>query len=176
MATYFFKDKIPYTPTQNSVIKKILETEIFKPKDKVLDIGSGTGKVLFQIAQKSDTKDLTGVEKRFELFLYSKLKKFIYQLFNPKLRNKTIRFIHDDIRNHDISIYNKIYLFSLPVFTEKYLMSTLEQDLKKGTILICTMFKLPESEYFEKIKLLEIPDRLLFKKRIIKVYLYEKIK
>ncbi len=176
MATYFFKDKIPYTPTQNSIIEKIINTEIFDSKDNILDIGSGTGKVLFQIAQKSKAKRLTGVEKRFELYLYSKLKKFFLTLFHPNLKDKKIKFVHNDIRDHDISAYNKIYLFSLPVFTKKYLMGILEKDLKKNTVLICTMFELPKSEYFQKTKTLKIPDKLLFKKRTIKVYIYKKIK
>lgn len=173
--TYFIKDKLPYTPTPNSITKKIVKKNIFTEKDKILDIGSGTGKILFRLATKTTASDLTGVEKRKELYLYSKLKKLCLGLIYPQIRQKNIKFINDDIVNHDLSKYNKIYMFSLPKFTEKYLTPKFNKELKKGTQIITTMFEIKKNKNLKLIKTIKAKDWILIKKRTIKVFIYEKI-
>jgi SAM-dependent methyltransferase len=180
VSTYKSSNKIPFTPTQNSIIKKILDENIIKEDHKVIDIGSGTGKVLFALAGKG-INDLTGVEIRKELCLISNLKKLFkitipQKIFNVK-NNINIKLICDDARKIEIKEYDIIYLFSLPDFTKKHLLSKLANEVKKGAKVITVMFDLPDKEEknsFVLERILEIPDKLIWKDRTLKVWVYTK--
>ena len=76
------------------VCKRIVDSAFLNKDEKVLEIGPGLGSLTHFICQQTNNLTVVDIDERMIAFL-----KLIY---------KDIIIVQDDIRNHDVSGYNKI--------------------------------------------------------------------
>jgi ubiquinone/menaquinone biosynthesis C-methylase UbiE len=67
-----FKNPVPYVPTDRKTIKKMIEAVNIKKGDRIIDIGSGTGRIVFAVAKHYDG-EVIGIEKTPILYSISRL-------------------------------------------------------------------------------------------------------
>lgn len=135
--TMFYK--VPFLPS-SSLFKEAVKYLDIKDGDKVLDIGSGDGRVLFYASKKYPMASFVGVEKSFLLTIYSRFKKIL-------LGRKNLRFECKDILQYDISDFDAIYMYLLPEFVDEVLLP--EKKLKTGCTVVS--FHYPLGKKFSNI-------------------------
>jgi len=123
--------EVPFLPSSKLYKEAIKHLEIEKG-DKVLDIGSGDGRVLIYAARKYPEAEFVGIERNTLLVGYSKLLKLIFDLPN-------LSFHHIKAEEFNISGFNKIYMYLLPEFSDKILMKK-KDDIKNGTVILSFHF------------------------------------
>ena len=107
----------PFEPSKDDKIKTILKLSSPRKKDKILDLGSGDGRIVMAFAEKG--YEAHGYEINPSLVLYSIIKSKIKHL-------KNAHFHLGNFWNKDISKFNTIILFQIG-----YIMPKLEQKIKK---------------------------------------------
>lgn len=90
--------------TEVAVAIQAAQLLVTKPKQKILDIGSGVGKFCF-VAGSYTEADYTGVDYR---------KHFVELCTNIKIKHrfKNVNFIHNDIMNIDFTKFDSFYFFN----------------------------------------------------------------
>ncbi len=121
-----------FIPTPYSSISKVLDEVEIKRGLKVVDLGSGDGRILKELSKRFDI-DTIGYEINPVLWLFSKLKNFR----NPKIKIKRADFLKENLSFADVLF---CYLFPdiIGVLKEKF-----ERELKPGSILISFNFPFP---------------------------------
>ena len=137
----------PYYPTPESVVIKMLETAGVKPGEKVVDLGSGDGRIVILAAQKFGAQS-TGVE--FDKDLYIQSSERIKKL---GLSAKA-RIIHGDILVQDYTSADVLTVYLLPLSNDK-VRPILDKQLKKGTRIIAHDF---EFSGWSPVKTIDIDD------------------
>ncbi len=127
----------PYVPTPNDKVRSMLELADIKPGDRVIDLGSGDGRLVIEAAKKGAYAD--GVEINPALWLFS-----LYKIKKNKVSNLA-HISLGTLFSIDYSKYNVIFVAG---FIE--MMKTLEKlfatKLKKGTKVVCYAFPLPHKK------------------------------
>jgi protein-L-isoaspartate O-methyltransferase len=122
----------PYYPTPETIVERMLELGQLKAGEKMFDLGSGDGRIVFMAARKYHA-DATGIELDPDLVTQS----------SAKLRQlglqKTARIIHGDILKQNYSSANLITVYLLPESNIK-VQPLLEAQLKKGTRVVAHDF------------------------------------
>jgi len=137
----------PYLPTPETIVERMLELGQLKPGEKMFDLGSGDGRIVFMAARKFKA-DATGVELDTDLFIHSDAK--IRQLG----LQKTARIIHGDILKQDYSQADLITVYLLPESNIK-VRPVLEPQLKKGTRIVAHDFEIGG---WTPVRTITIPD------------------
>ena len=124
----------PFEPTKERKIKKIIKLANIKKGEKVLDLGSGDGRIVIAMAKKG--AEAHGFEINPFLVLISRLK-----IKKQGLKGKA--FIHwGSFWKKDFSKYDVIILFQFSTIMKR-LEKKLKKDLKKGTRVISYYWKFP---------------------------------
>lgn len=122
----------PYYPTPESIVDRMLELGGLKAGEKMFDLGSGDGRIVFMAARKYRA-DATGVELDADLVQES----------STKLRQlglqKTARIIHGDILKQNYSSADLVTVYLLPESNIK-VRPVLDAQLKKGTRIVAHDF------------------------------------
>lgn len=100
--------------------------------DKVYDLGSGDGRLVFDSAEKA--KEAVGYEVSLPIYLFSKLKQLFFRK-KGKIRNKS--FFRANLGDADV-----IFCYLLGKTMGK-LQKKFEKELKKGTRIISHGFQIP---------------------------------
>jgi protein-L-isoaspartate O-methyltransferase len=137
----------PYYPTPQTIVERMLELGELKAGEKMFDLGSGDGRIVFMAAQKYHA-DATGVELDNDLYIQSEAK--IRQLGLQKVA----RIIHGDILKQNYSPANLITVYLLPESNIK-VRPVLESQLKKGTRIVAHDFEIGG---WTTVKTVTIPD------------------
>src|ERR1700710_1425200 len=113
----------PYYPTPETIVEKMLEFGQLKAGEKMVDLGSGDGRIVIMAAQKYHA-DATGIELDGDLYISSqaKIKKLGLQ--------KTARIVHGDILKQNYSFADLVTVYLLPESNLKA-RPILEAQLKK---------------------------------------------
>jgi hypothetical protein len=101
-----------------TLIEKITKYKEIKESDVFIDIGSGCGKLVLQMAVKTNFKNLVGIEI---VDIRNQYAKTILEQISP-IDDKKIFFINKDVRDFDLSICKV-------VFTNNLLFSSELNDL-----------------------------------------------
>ncbi len=127
----------PFVPSSKDKIKKMLSLAEIKKEDKILDIGSGDGRVLLA-ANKSGAK-CVGVEISPVLYWWSRL----------RCAGKNIKIYKKDFWNFDISDVNILMVYCIPGKMKK-LEEKIKKEMKPGSKIISNGFKFPDWQYTKK--------------------------
>ena len=146
---------VPFLPS-NKAFKKALDYLEIEKGSKVLDIGSGDGRVLIYASKKYPETSFIGIERNLLLVIYSNILKTI-------LLRKNLKFKLGNIYDFDISEFDRIYMYLTPDFIDKVLIKK-GDEIREGCKIISFYFsmgfKFPKynniSEYIVKYRGKEI--------------------
>lgn len=127
--------QVPYVPTPQDVVEKMLDLAKVTPDDVVYDLGSGDGRVVITAAQKYGAHAV-GVEINPDLYRQSSAR--IKQLG----LDDRAHIICDDMFYTDLHHATVVTMYLLTSFNEK-LRPKLEHELRSGTRIVCHDFHVP---------------------------------
>lgn len=130
--TFFFG--APYVQSSDEKIKTIIKLLDPKPGEKIVDLGSGNGKLLFEIAKKGATA--YGYEINPFLVLLTN-----YQARKMGLEEK-VKISWVDYWQKDLSEFDAVTLYGITYIMAR-LEKKLDEELKPGTRVISNFFKFP---------------------------------
>tara|TARA_B100000315_G_C14576839_1_gene588326 strand:+ start:1158 stop:1688 length:531 start_codon:yes stop_codon:yes gene_type:complete len=131
----------PFQPSYNKEVRKMIEFANLKKGNKVVDLGSGNGKIVIAFAKK-------GIESHgFEI------NPILAWLSRRKIKRLNLQkkaFIHrKNFWNQNFSDFDIITIFQIGKIMPK-LESKLQKELKKGAKVISNIWIFPNWKYKEK--------------------------
>lgn len=124
---------IPYVPTKQRVVKKMVEMARLKKNDTVYDLGCGDGRILIA-AEKEHRVRGVGFEIAPLIYLLVKIKKWLTRArFEVRFQN----LFKVNLRKADV-----IFCYLLPEAMEK-IAQKIKKECKKGTRIVSQTFHLP---------------------------------
>lgn len=155
-----FRHKVPFVPTPRKIVRHMVEDADIRPNEKVCDLGSGSGRIIFAVAKFHRENLIIGIEKSFCLRLVSKFFRFWH--FGSK---KRIQIINQDFFNIDLYDFDVIFCFSTPEALR--LLAPKFQALKPGSRIISYMFPLENQQNFvEAIDHVTEKDSIYYYKKV----------
>jgi len=142
---------LPYVPTSRKRLNKIIEMADLKNTDKVIDLGSGDGRIVIAAAKAG--ANAVGYELNFMLVFWSRIK---IKFFGLSDRAKIIR---KDLLKADFSTYNVFLLYTMPWVMDE-VENRLNQSKYDNIKVVSNTFQ------FGELKPVKIAEKE-------KVYLYE---
>jgi cyclopropane fatty-acyl-phospholipid synthase-like methyltransferase len=127
--------QVPYVPTPQDIVDKMLELAKVTPEDVVYDLGSGDGRIVITAAQKYGAHAV-GVEINPDLYRQSS-----DRIKELGLDDKA-HIIFEDMFNVSVHRATVVTLYLLTSFNEK-LRPKLERELRPGTRIVCHDFHIP---------------------------------
>jgi len=125
--------RIPYYPSRESRLKRLLDIFVPEPGSRIVDLGSGDGRVLRAIASKFDDVYLHGYEKDARLVRVAKSLSRNY---------KNIEVYNADLFEVDITKYDIVYTYLTPEALDR-LRRKANQFLEDGGVWIALDYKIP---------------------------------
>jgi 16S rRNA A1518/A1519 N6-dimethyltransferase RsmA/KsgA/DIM1 with predicted DNA glycosylase/AP lyase activity len=123
----------PYYPTPETIVLKMLQLGELKPGEKMIDLGSGDGRIVIMAAQKFHAY-ATGIELDKDL-----CKQSLERIRKLGLE-KNASIINGDILKQDYSSADLITVYLLPNSNDK-VQPLLERELKKGARVVAHDFE-----------------------------------
>ena len=127
---------VPYVPTPNPVVNRMLEVANIDSNDVVYDLGSGDGRIVIQAAKKYGAR---GVGIEIDPDLVEKARKNAHEAGVSNL----VEFRRTDLFETDISDATAVTLYLLPSVNKK-LRPKLFQELEPGTPVVSHDFDMGE--------------------------------
>ncbi|MFA6547497.1 MAG: class I SAM-dependent methyltransferase [Candidatus Magasanikbacteria bacterium] len=131
---------VPFLPTHKKQAIKMIELAQIKTGTKVVDLGSGAGRLLF-LAAKSGAQ-ATGYELNPFLVLWTRM---IILLTGQR---DQIKVFYKSIYDADIKDVDVILMFLFPPHMKKMIEKL--KEAKPGTIILSYAFALPEWQLIKK--------------------------
>ncbi len=161
------RSPVPYVPTPRGAIKKMAEvsgligyTKLgLQEPIKIVDLGSGSGKMLFHLARYAPKNSrLVGIEKSLLLSMIARARRLV-----SKHRNQ-ITLIQNDWTNFDLRNARYVFIFLTKSAVES-LRVKFETELQKNAAIASYMFQMKSDQFSEeKTSWLKIP-----------IYVYRKL-
>lgn len=156
-----FKYTIPYVPTPRKIIGEMARAADLSEGMKIVDIGSGTGRILFYIARRHKVQ-ATGVEKFLWPYLVSKAK-----LIVPGKKG-SLKFARADMYDYPLDDADRIFCYITPEGAQP-LSPKLNKELKKGAKIISYFFPFKGLSEFDAREI-----KLNRDKKTEKIFVYTK--
>ncbi|KKR29787.1 MAG: hypothetical protein UT63_C0116G0003 [Candidatus Gottesmanbacteria bacterium GW2011_GWC2_39_8] len=149
----------PFVPTAKKDLERIINFSRIPKGGKLtlIELGCGTGRVLFEFARKFNNLNLIGIEMHPFLYFFTKIKAASLHL-KSKVNIKFSNFYKSDLNSADI-----VYLYLLPRVMPK-VRQKLEKDLKSGTKVISYAFPISGWD----------PKEISKEEKCLPIYLYER--
>jgi len=128
--------RVPYVPTPEHVVRRMLEIAGAGPGDIVFDLGCGDGRILIIAAKEFGVKKAIGIEIRPDLV--EKAKK---RIIEEGLVNR-IEIYEGDFMDFDISEATIVTLYLL-TSANMVLKPKLETELRPGARVVSHEFEIP---------------------------------
>lgn len=128
----------PFCPSSAKKIKKMLELAQIKPTDRVVDLGSGDGRLVFAAAEQGAAKAV-GYELDPFWFKISERKKA------KSPHAEKIQFLNQSYWDADWSSYDIVFSYHIKC-SLKLLSEKLKKELKPGSRIVSNFFQLPDWE------------------------------
>lgn len=135
MTSATFIKQVPYVPTPQDIVDKMLDLAKVTPSDVVYDLGSGDGRIVITAAQKYGAHAV-GVEINPELAQQSS-----DRIKELGLQDRA-SILHEDMYDVSLSKATVVTLYLLTSSNEK-LRPKLEHQLHSGARIVCHDFHIP---------------------------------
>jgi len=132
----------PYVPTDRKKIEEMIKLSSLKKGDKMVDIGSGDGRIVIAFAKK-------GIESYgFEI---NPLLVWLSRRNIKKAGVEDKAFIHlKDFWKEDFSKFSLVTMYAIPHIMKR-LYKKLKKELPKNAQIISSVFKFPNLPYSKNI-------------------------
>jgi predicted RNA methylase len=127
--------EVPFVPTPENVVRKMLKIAEVKPDDKIIDLGAGDGRVLIIGATEFKAKCI-GVEIRNEFV------KNIEEKIRKMNLDDRVQIIQGNLYEFPLNEADVVTLYLLTSVNEK-LKPKLEKELKPGARIVSHDFEIP---------------------------------
>ena len=144
--------RVPYVPSSRRAVQA-LDHITLQGNEKVCDLGSGNGRILFFLKNKYPSLSCTGYELAILPFCYAMLKNIF--------RRHRATFYFRNFLKEDLSSYNVFFCYLMPKAVEKVVQKL--EVYHHPMLLITNTFHIPNKTPIQTIK---IP----FSSSIIAVY------
>ncbi|MBU1130732.1 class I SAM-dependent methyltransferase [Patescibacteria group bacterium] len=144
---FSFKKLVPYVPTPYKVIKQMIKLAEIKPADKIIDLGSGSGRIILKVACHYPNS-VTGIDNSSVLILTTKFRFWLNKVFK-KLKTKNYKIIKGNFLEFELSDYSLVFCFLTNTAMEK-LKENFEQ-LPAGSRIISYHFHFASDKFSEKM-------------------------
>lgn len=124
---------VPYVPSKNRVVKKMISLAELKPKETVYDLGCGDGRLLIEAVKKAKITPV-GFEIAPLVYVLAKLR----TMFAPK--KIQIRF--QSFFNANLRKANVIFCYLIPNVMPR-LAAKMKRECRRGTRVISNTFSIP---------------------------------
>jgi trans-aconitate methyltransferase len=123
--------KVPYKLLQEETIQEILSCLQLEPKQTIVDLGCGDGRVLIEAVRLQPKLKCIGVEKAV----------FPYLLARYKTKNyKNIKIFRRDVRQYDIAKSDIVFAYLLPSLLND-LAPNFRQSISNDNQLVTVQYK-----------------------------------
>jgi len=136
-----FRRIVPYVPTPYSVINKMIKAAGLKKGEKVIDLGCGTGRIVYQVASQH-LGLVIGLEK-FPLLLAVAKARYLVSLKRAK-----VKFVKGDMFSFNLEPFEVVFCFLTSQGMK--LLEPSFQKLKPGSRLVSYMFALKDHSNFNQ--------------------------
>jgi len=140
--TNFLRGQPPFLPSSNREIKRILSIYDFDKKDRVVDLGSGDGRILIKLAKLGINS--VGYEINPILTAYSKASIKILGYSNQAI------VIQKNYLKADFSKHNVFIIYGINKIMPK-IEKKLIKEAKEGSVVISNKFTFPNLKYSKNI-------------------------
>ena len=137
----------PFVPSTNTVAKKMIELAHIKKGERIIDLGSGDGRLLFFAAQKG--AHARGIEINPFLAIVANIKAF-FSPYRTHVHTDTNNFWKTDI--HDANI---LFIYLLP-WRMEILEKKLLHECHSGTRIVSNSFIFPHIPCTQKDETLHV--------------------
>ncbi len=127
--------EVPFVPTFQGTVKRMLEVAEVGPYDLVYDLGCGDGRILVAAVEDFEAKAAVGYEVREELY-----KEALSKIEDRGLRGR-IELFNEDLFKADLSEATVITLY-LNHSTNSRLRPKLEKEVRPGTRVVSHDFEI----------------------------------
>jgi precorrin-6B methylase 2 len=139
---------VPYVPTPQTVVEKMLESARVGPEDVVYDLGAGDGRIVITAVKKFNAKKAVGVEKNEE-----RVRMALENIKKEGVEGRAT-IIKGDFFDVDLSEATVVTMFLLANVNE-LLKPKLEKELRPGTRVVSHEFEIRGWKPKEVIKVRE---------------------
>ncbi len=139
----FVVTKVPFVPTPSRDIKQLVEYLKLSQKDRVLDIGSGNGRVVFLFEELGCVK-VRGIEAgRWTHYT---------ALINKYLKKSQAEFIRGNFFKSDWSDVTVLYCYLYPPLMKR-VGEKAGEEMKQGARVVSRDFPIPNLKLVETLKM-----------------------
>lgn len=133
---------VPFVPTSDFKLQKLLDIIEWKSGDTFLDIWSGDGKIVQAVSEKFPDLKCTGIENSY----------FPYKLSLSKKEKSQgdYEILKKDFFKEDFSKYSIIYSYTISYLMEK-IWKKIQAECKPGTLFYSNSFEIKNQKYYKKI-------------------------
>lgn len=130
----------PFVPTDHEDVKKMIELSGLKKGEKMVDLGSGDGRIIIQAAKTG--ADCVGIEINPLLYFWS--------LFRIKINHlKNVTVCRNDLWKINLVDVDVLTLFFIHTKMDR-LHFKISKEMKPGSRIITYAFKFPDWKYQTK--------------------------
>lgn len=122
----------PYYPTARKKVGKMIDAAKLTANDKIIELGSGDGRVLIEIAKRGH--EVVGIEINLLMVIISRIKIF----FSP-YRNK-IKVYWRNFWKFDATGYTVAFCYLFPITMDK-VYEKLQKEMNVGSRIVSNSFK-----------------------------------
>ncbi len=142
VAIFIYKGA-PFVVSKTDKIKTMINLAGLKKTDRVIDLGSGDGRIVFEAAKSA--KSVAGYDiNPFVITESERLLKEKYAKYSDKVIFKRTDFMKEDLSGFDVVfVYGIGYLM-------KNLQKKLNKELKEGSRVVSNYFIIPDWKYTRK--------------------------
>lgn len=126
--------KVPYVTTAADSLKAVLELASPNDHDKIVDLGSGNGRVMLDFAKRGFP--VYGYEIKRELVELTKKKA------NELVLEEKIHVFNQSFWDVDLSPFSIVYIYGMTTIMGR-LEAKLQTELKPGTKVLSNIFTFP---------------------------------
>lgn len=137
----------PYYPSSKKAMDDMLKLADLKGDEKIVDLGSGDGRLIFHIAPFAASA--AGIEHNPFFVLFCRFR----NLFRKD--RKKIKFVYSNFYKTDLSKYDVIFCYLLPESMRK-LEKKMKKELKPGTKIISNTFHIEEFKEAKKLNKIKL--------------------
>jgi len=155
-----FRKIVPYVPTPKRIIRIMIELAGIRDGERICDLGSGGGRIIFKVAKTHKQNLVFGIENSPTLRIVSRF----FLLFHPLIK-KRIQIIKQDFYNMDLTQFDVIFCFLTP--NGLRILEPQFQTLKAKSRIVSYMFPLENHQNFsEYIEQVSVKDSIYVYKKL----------
>lgn len=152
------KGSVPFVPARKGIENEIVQALQLSNTSRIVDLGSGDGRILFAVLTKYPGVTAQGYEWKWLPLIISKTK----QIFSPH----KVNFSRQDFFTVDVSGYTHVFTYLFPRIMDE-LLPKLLKELPKGARLVSCDFEFTHKKPIEIIELVRDKKNPLGKKLFV---------